>query len=66
MNINSTKKETNHTIKFYGILGQLLCALAGGIIGFTTNNLKLIIPGILIGAFIGNLLEKYLSPTHPQ
>jgi hypothetical protein len=47
----------NKAQKFYGLVGKILCTVAGGIIGFVLNPI-LAVPGLLAGFAIGYFLEK--------
>lgn len=51
-------KKDQKALKLYGLIGQSLCAVAGGIVGFFLGGPLAAIPGILIGSFGGRFLEK--------
>lgn len=61
MEANNSKLLTKKAVEIYGLLGKSLCGCAGGIIGFVLGGPLLGIPGILVGAIAGNVLEKNLS-----
>jgi hypothetical protein len=52
------KKILENPTKLYGIIGKVLCALAGGIVGFIYGGIFLALPGILVGALAGYYLER--------
>ena len=55
---NMKNKKTQKALKLYGLIGQSLCACAGGIVGFVLGGPLAAIPGIFIGSIVGHFLEK--------
>ncbi len=51
-------KKVRRTLKVYVLIGQALCACAGGIVGFVLGGPFLALPGILIGSLCGHLFES--------
>lgn len=48
----------SNILKMYGVLGKVLCASAGAIVGFITGGIAWVAAGALIGAAVGQLLEN--------
>lgn len=51
-------KKINKSVQIYGLFGKILCAFAGGIVGFILVGPVMAIAGTLIGALVGYFLEK--------
>ncbi len=51
-------KKTNKILRVYGLLGKILFACAGGIVGFVIVGPIMAIAGILVGALAGYFLQK--------
>jgi hypothetical protein len=47
----------SNILKMYGLLGKILCAGAGAIVGFVTGGIAWVAAGALLGAAFGQLLE---------
>ncbi len=52
-------KRNLHT-KVYGVLGKVLCAGAGAIVGFITGGIGFAAVGLLAGFSLGRFLENAL------
>ena len=50
--------ESNKYVKIYALLGKILCGVAGGIVGFFIGGPLLVVPGVLLGAVFGHLMNK--------
>jgi len=48
--------DTN-ILKMYGLLGKIVCAGAGAIVGFITGGIAWVAAGVLLGAAFGQILE---------
>ena len=52
--------KSNNYMKIYGILGKILCGCAGAIVGFVAAGIGLAVVGVLVGVFVGHVLEKLI------
>lgn len=50
--------KTKYYSKAYGYIGKILCAGAGGIVGYVTGGALFLLVGIGLGFSAGYLLEK--------
>ncbi|MBX7066755.1 MAG: hypothetical protein K1X28_05950 [Parachlamydiales bacterium] len=50
-------KRVNYT-KVYGLLGKVLCGVAGGIVGFLAAGVYVAVAGVVAGLVVGHLSEK--------
>ncbi|MDE3045860.1 MAG: hypothetical protein KGJ02_04365 [Verrucomicrobiota bacterium] len=48
-------------LKFYGILGKILCGVAGGIVGLLIEGPWSIALGTSLGILSGHLIERRIS-----
>ncbi len=56
--------KTYNFTQVYGILGKILCGIAGGIVGFVAGGLGFALFGAFAGLVVGHLIEKMV--IHPS
>ena len=50
--------KKNNPLDIYITLGKVLCGIAGGIVGFFTAGVLLIVPGMLLGVVFASLFKR--------